>query len=149
MAAIAIPLDGQRYLGDNPQVQKIARCRLAFSGGDVDTGAVQATYALFNVPAGLVVVEMFAITSTAWTASVTITIGDGASAAGFFASADLGPTTGVTTGILKRSSGAAEAYAGGKRYEAADTIDAVVGGANPDAGVTDVYLVYIEDYTQL
>jgi hypothetical protein len=65
---------------------------------------------------------------------------------GYLASAKIAPTVDQTDGLLKRTTEAtAEAYAGGKLYESADTIDVVVAGANPDAGVTDFYILYIEN----
>lgn len=147
MAAISLPEVGEINVG--PKVEKVAKCSLRFSGGDVNTGAVQATYALFNVPAGVLVTKLIAYTPTAWTASVTITIGDGTSAAGFLASADIAPTSAQTDGIPKSSISGAEAFANGRYYAAADTIDAVVAGANPAVGQTDIYLFYVEDVAGL
>jgi hypothetical protein len=150
MGAITIPLEGQPYLGDNPQIVKVAKCTLAYSGGDVNTGASQATFPLFNIPAGTLVLEMLCVTTVAWTASVTINVGDGDDTSGWLATAKVAPTSQVTTGILKSSlRAAAETYGVGKKYAAADTIDAVVAGATPGVGTTDFYLVYIEDSTQL
>lgn len=145
MAAISIPGEAESFLGENPQVIKVKKVVLGFDTGDVLTGGDQATYALFNVPAGALVLDVLANVSVAWTALVTITIGDGDSAAGFFASADIDPQTAVTTGLLKKANASAEAQAAGKLYAAADTIDAVVAGANPDAGELVVYVVYIEN----
>lgn len=147
MAITRVPADGQIYNGDNPQIVRVARCTLAFSGGDVNTGAVQGTYGLFSVPAGCLVLGLMAVTTVAWTASVTITLGDGVAAAGFAASAKLAPTVAVATGILKNTAViTADAYAGGIIYLVADTIDAVVAGANPAVGTTEVFIQYIESY---
>ena len=145
MTAIDLIGVGQSFLGENPQVIKVKKVTLGFSAGDVLTGGVQATYPLFNVPAGALVLEVLAITETAWTASVTITLGDGTSTAGFFASADIAPQSAVATGLFKRASVSGEALATGKYYAAADTIDAVVAGANPDAGKTHFYVLYLEN----
>jgi hypothetical protein len=78
----------------------------------------------------------------AWTASVTITIGDGASAACFMASADIAPQTAVTTGVMVDSETAAELCANGKYYATADTIDATIGVATPIAGTLNVWVIY-------
>jgi hypothetical protein len=149
MAAIDLIGEAQQFLGENPQVVKVKKVVLGFDSGDVQTGGDQGTYALFNVPAGALVLDVLANVSEAWTALVTITIGDGTSAAGFFASADLAPQTAVTTGLLKKANASAEALANGKLYAAADTIDAVVAGADPDAGELVVYIVYIENASAL
>jgi hypothetical protein len=149
MAAIDLVGVGQSFLGENPQVVKVRKVTLGFNTGDVQTGANQGTYALFNIPAGAFVLDLWANVNTAWTALVTITIGDGTSPAGFFASADLAPQTAVSSGLFKKASASAEAMANGKYYAAADTIDAVVAGANPDAGELDVYIAYIENVSPI
>lgn len=150
MAAISIPQVGESFLGERPQVVKMAKSTIGFDEGDVITGGTQATYELFSLPANTLVLDLFTLTTEAWTAAVTITIGDGTDADGFMASAKLAPQTDVATGLVSRTSKAtAEAFAGGKLYEAADTIDAVVAGANPDAGKTDVYILYIENVNPL
>jgi hypothetical protein len=146
MAAITIPQVGESFLGERPQIVKIAKATLGFDSGDVLTGADQDTYPIFSVPANTLVLDVLALTTTAWTASVTMTVGDGADVDGYLASAKIAPTVDQTDGLLKRTTEAtAEAYAGGKLYESADTIDVVVAGANPDAGVTDFYILYIEN----
>ncbi len=148
MSVITLPKKGEAYLGDSPQPVRIAKCDLAFSGGDVDTGAVQATYPLFNIPANSLVLEVLCYTPTGWTTSVTIDIGDGDDTNGWLATAKVAPTSAQTNGIVKSTDVAtAEAYSGGKLYLTADTIDAVVGGANPAAGHTVVLVKYIPDYS--
>jgi len=104
------------------------------------------TYPLFTVPAGLIVHNVQSIVTSVFTESVTLTIGDSDSAAGYLAAADIGSTDVVTTGILKNSSAAGEAYATGKQYTAAQTIDVVVAGATAAIGVIHVYLVYSMAY---
>jgi hypothetical protein len=146
MAAISLIGEGQSFLGENPQIVKMRKVTLGFDEGDVLTGADQDTYELFSVPANTLVLDVFSLTTEAWTASVTITVGDGTDADGFLASAKIAPQSDVATGLVSRTSKAtAEAFAGGKLYESADTIDAVVAGANPDAGKTDFYILYIEN----
>jgi len=117
----------------------------ATAGANVDVQFdAQETLPVFNVPAGVVVLDMFAYTRTGWTASVTMTAGDGTAAAGFLASAKIAPTVAQTDGLFKRTTQAtADTYAGGKLYLVADTIDVVVGGATPVVGETDLYVVYL------
>jgi len=125
---------------DYPAPLRCARLTMgASSDNDVVLGDA-ATYNLFTVPAGTLVHEIASRVVTAVTASVTITIGDSDSAAGFLASADLAPqSTGV---LLVSSRGAAEAYAGGKIYDAEQSIQAVTAAATVAAGVVEVYMIY-------
>lgn len=149
MAAITIPLVGEVYTGDNPSPIKIARCTLSATSGDV-LGIAQTTYALFSVPANCLVLEVMAYTPTAWTASTTIGIGDGDSTSGWLATAVIAPTSAQTNGLVKSTNVAtAAAYAGGRIYLAADTIDAIIAGATPVVGKTEVFIKYILDYTAL
>jgi hypothetical protein len=93
---------------------------------------------------------VYANVNVAWTASVTLDIGDGTDADGFLATAKIAPQSAVSTGLFKRTSKAtAEAFAGGKYYSAADTLDLTVAGANPAVGTLDVYIEYIENVTPL
>lgn len=149
MSAITIPLTAEQYLGDNPAPARIARCTLGALAGDV-LGVAQTTYALFNVPANCFVLEVMAYTPTAWTTSTTINIGDGDDTDGWLATAKVAPTSAQTNGIVKSTNvSTAEAYSGGKLYLAADTIDALIGGATPVVGKTEVFVRYIPDYTAL
>jgi len=143
-----LPLIGQIYLGDVPQIVKIAHVRLAYSGGDVNTGASQATYALFNLPAGTFVKDAFCYTPTAWTTSVTINFGDTNTTNGWLPTATIAPTSQQTNGIAKRTTlnANSEAYRAGVFYSAAMVLSAIVGGANPAVGITDFYIEYIENY---
>lgn len=152
MSSITIPLEGERYMGDKPAIQRIARCTIAAAAADgVDVVcASQATFALFNIPANSLVLEVMAYTPTAWTTSTTLNIGDGTDTDGWLATAKVAPTTAQTNGIMKSSNVAtAEALAGGKLYLTADTIDVLVGGATPIVGKTEVLIKYIPDYTLL
>ena len=77
-------------------------------------------------------------------------VGDGDDADGWLATAKIAPQTAVSTGLVKRSTEAtAEAYAGGKLYAAADTIDITVGVADVDAGEIDVFIVFIDNVSPL
>jgi hypothetical protein len=141
-----IPAVGEPNVG--PFVLKVKKLTLGFSGADVNTGAVQGTYKLFNMPANSMLYDAWVYVRTAWTTSVTITIGDTENADGLFTSAKIAPTSAVTTGIQTSMTAAtAGTYANGKRYDAAEDITAVIGGANPAAGLMDVFIVYLENVT--
>jgi len=150
MAAITIPQEGEHFLGERPQIVKLAKVTIGFNAGDVLTGAVQAVYPVFNVRANILVLDVYAYTPQAWTASVTLTVGDGDAAAGWLASAKIAPQTAQTNGLTKRTSLAtADAFAGGKVYLVNDTIDVTVAGANPGVGRTDIYIEYIDNIAPL
>lgn len=151
MSAITIPQAGEIYVGDRPALPKIAKCIAGFTatGNDVDLIA-QTCYNLFSIAADTMVLKVRSIILTAFTASVTLDIGDDTDNDGWLATAKIGPTSAVTSGIYKDSTlPTAEAYAGGKLYSAADTIDVWVAGATPVAGVMHVLMTYIENYTSL
>jgi hypothetical protein len=135
-----LPPEGLSEVTRGPFCDKVLFGYAAVPTNDVSIQA-QGTVAIFSVKAGLLVHEAFTRVITAWTASVTITLGDGNQAAGLFASADIAPQTAVATGIMKRMSASGEAYAGGINYPADDTIDAVVAGATPVAGQSELYLI--------
>ena len=119
----------------------------------VDT---QETFAAFEVgydPVFVQEVRMRVI--TAFTSSVTHTIGDTDAADGWLVAANIGSTT-AYTGVLQRPEGStdglgigstAEIYAnsGGKFFDASssdDSLDIVIGGADPAAGRGAMYVAY-------
>lgn len=110
-------------------------------------GTAQATIDIFTAVKDMLVLEVNALVKTAFTTSVTLTIGDGDSAAGFLASADITPQT-INT--ISRSRAAGEAYALGRYYTAGDTIDLVLGGADAAVGELVVEVLYheIDRYSQ-
>ena len=149
MAAIDLIGEGQSFLGENPQVVKVKRVTVGFDTGDVNVEAQEAS-AIFNIPANTFVLDVFSNVDTAFTALVTLDIGDGDDPDGWLATAKVAPQSAVSTGLYKRTTEAtAEAYAGGKLYAAADTIDITVGGANVDAGELEVIIMYIENFGAL
>lgn len=149
MAAISIPNVGESFLGERPQVVKVQKVSVGFTGEDVNFDA-QETLAVFNVPANCLVLDVYAYTDEAWTTSVTLDVGDGTDPNGWLATAKVAPTSAQTDGLVKRTSKAtAEAFAGGKLYAAADTIDVVIAGATPAVGKTDIYIEYIENVNAL
>jgi hypothetical protein len=132
-----------------PYPCRVAFCQFGYAVDNDVRGVAQATYELFAVPADTYIVDVIAYTITAWTTSVTMDIGDGTDTDGFLKTATVAPTTAQTDGLVKRQTKAAnsEAYAVGKLYTAADTIDAVIGGATPAAGRTYVWVLYIPNAT--
>ena len=150
MSAVSIPDVGEIFTGSKPQAIKIAKVSIGVAAANDVVFDAQETLAIFNVPANCLVVDMWAYTPTAWTASVTLDAGDGDDPNGWLATAKVAPTSAQTDGLAKRSTKAtAEAYAGGKLYLVADTIDIVIGGATPLVGQSDIYMAYIENVSAL
>ena len=104
-----------------------------------------ATDDIFNVPADCFVTEVKCYIFEAFTASVTITLGDGTDPNGFLASATIDPDAVGWSSSLNDPT----PYSGGKYYATADTIDIVIAGATPTAGTIDVYVEYIRDWSKL
>jgi hypothetical protein len=122
---------------------KAARVHVgAAAGTEVEVDA-QNTYQIFSVPAGTFVWTVLTRVITAFSASVTMTCGDGDDVDGWLVSAKIAPTVAETLGIYKSPATATvEAYSGGKKYLAADTIDLVIAGATPAAGLLEVIVIY-------
>lgn len=87
MSATPVPQVGEVFVG--PLAVKVAKVSIgALAGNDVQFTA-QETKAVFNIPANCLVLAVRAYTPTAWTTSVTMTVGDGTDADGFLASAKI------------------------------------------------------------
>lgn len=98
------------------------------------------TTAMFSLPANAVVLDIQVLITTAFTGSVTCTVGDGSDADRFLDSASFAPqTTGGKT--MKQD---AQPGSGGHKYTAADTVDITIAGATPAAGAAEIYLTYLE-----
>lgn len=110
---------------------------------DVQVDA-QGTYQVLSVPAGAVIVAVRTRIITAFSASVTIGIGDGNGTSGFLQTADVAPTSAETAGIYINSITKARTYAGGLKYLAADTIDAIIGGATPAVGLMELLIEFLD-----
>jgi|SRR3972149_5273846 len=127
---------------DDPAPLKVLKVSVgAAAGNDVVVGAA-GVYPVITVPAGFIIHEVLSRVAVAWTASLTATLGDVASAAGFMASADIAPQTAVTTGIFVSSKAAAEAYANGKLYLTEQVINLTTAAATAAAGQMDLYFLY-------
>lgn len=149
MAKLRIPA-----LGDTIQAGEVRMGKVSFGvGGDVDGVSVTGLFELIDIDAGahggvrildmqLQVLTAFLLSGhTASGSACTLTIGDGSSAAGFFASADIAPETVDTVPINLEV--AAEAYEYGQVYEADDTIDVTLGGNGATgSGLLELAVVY-------
>lgn len=148
MGAILVPPEGQHNADNNAYgvARLTAGVVVSMPSGynalrHVVLGA-PATVPLATVAPNTLIPLVLSRVKVAFTASVTLTIGDGTSAAGFMASADVAPQTAVTTGIMVSSLGSAEAFAGGKTYEVTDTIDVVVAAATAVAGYMELFIFF-------
>jgi hypothetical protein len=146
-SAVSIPQLGEHFSNGI----YVARCIVGYgdtagSAGGASDGLdlwtdTQETIALFDINAtDIVVHQVTRDVETAFTASVTVSVGDGANASGFIASADFAATLASSGLVLNDTS--ALAYGYGKWYKSTDTIDAVVGGADVATGVAHIFLVY-------
>jgi len=131
--------------------QQVIRCaRIEYgAGASASKGVVFTTTGvkkLFILPAGAVILGAMSRVITAFSASVTITIGDTVQAAGLFDSAKIAPQTAVTTGILTSNGVTAyfnsTAFIGGIAVQSALNINATVAAAAPAAGKAELFLVY-------
>ena len=143
--AVAIPQIGGEYI---PHGLYVAICRLGY-GADTtlqdglnrwtDT---QEVIPLFDINStGIFVHSVGWDVETAFTASVTITLGDTEVAGGYAAAVQLDATN-ISTGAACNDSSMGKEYAIGRRYLTTDAIDATVAGANPVVGKMSVYCVY-------
>lgn len=140
MTALVIPQDGERFIGENPQVPRIYRQTIGAAAGQGVLLDAQETQGVFAIPAGYFVDWVAIKITTAWTASVTLTMGDGDDVDGWLTNALSAPQTDDDTlGIFAKSVGQDTIYALGKFYAAADNIDIVAAGATPAAGVAEAY----------
>lgn len=151
-----LPYIGEPYVGHN--VLKVQRIVVGADSSDNPDVLVTdcGTYALWTpVPAGLFVHEVMAHVDTAWTGSVTMTLGD-TDVDGYLTAALIGDTTAdtsdwATSKVLVGATGAivaaGGAYRAGRYYNATDTggINLVVAGATPTAGKVTFWISYVEN----
>jgi len=141
--AVPIPAPGEHF---NDGVY-IRRCILGFattaaSGSEgydrwTDTAEVVP---VFDINAtDIVVHQVYADVEVAFTASVDLSIGDGANAAGYAAVAQLAATV-ISSGMIADTVG--NVYGGGKWYKSTDSIDVTVASADPLVGKISIYCVY-------
>lgn len=135
-------------IGDSRETSRWYKVVVGFAatdGADVVTGGTQAVYELFSIPEGFFVNDLLVFNKTAWTSSVTLIFGDGGNDDGYLTSAHADPQTDDDTAGIPASSKANNgAYNMGRFYGSADTVDVTVGGANPDAGLSQVYIEVVD-----
>jgi hypothetical protein len=145
--AVSIPQVGEEFLGHGLYV---ARARLGYGdpaatsnsdGLDIWTDT-QETAEIFAFNSSDVFVHALSWdVETAFTASVTITLGDTADVDGYASAADIAATV-ISSGAPAADTTSVFLH-GGRRYgDTAVGIDAVVGGADPAVGVLNVYCLY-------
>lgn len=142
--ALTLPGEGETlHLEENPGAVKSFRFT-AGVGGDVALGAIAVVPAV-NIPAGTVIHDVKTRVITAFTTSVTLKVGDGATVDGYLTTTIVAPQTAVTTGIYKGMvDEGSTTFAGGKCYLVADAIDIDVAGAIAAAGLMEVNILYSE-----
>jgi len=138
-----LPYDGEKLLGFKPAVMKVAK-KILYASDAGDCG----TFDLFDLSSDMWVKEVRTQVATAFTASVTITIGDSDDVDGWLTAATIAATTAVATGLMKSSmtSDSDNSYgmARGRKYGTAQPIQAVIAGAAPAVGTLNVYLEYAD-----
>jgi hypothetical protein len=146
-----IPQLGE-YVGGSPKDLKFASVILAATSSDSDENIVsdtQETVSVFQVQAGTFVRSVGAYVATAFTASVTLALGDSDDTEGWMSAARIGATsTGilaiVDSDALDSDDIAVYESAGGKYYPAEQSIDVVIGGADPAVGRLVVWIIYAD-----
>lgn len=128
-------------IGDPQVVGNAADVRLAHvTAGFATTNDVvlgdTATYTLFAMDEPCVVLAMYTQIETAFTASVTLDIGDTGSATRLSSDTTIDPPT--TGAIFVAATGLAVPYA----YATAADIELAVGGATVAAGLLNIYVQY-------
>lgn len=147
---LRIPQIGEQDV--SPKAIKIAKVILAATTSDGDEDIIcssQDTVNVFAVQAGTYVLDVDGYVETAFTASVTALLGDSDDTGGWRSAARIGATsTGILTVVdsdaLDSDDIAAYSFSGGKYYPAAQTIDCVIGGADPAVGRLAVIIRYAD-----
>jgi hypothetical protein len=139
---------GPSFVGSNTSVEKCVHVLVGVTGStpapDVLVDA-QATYQVLSIPAGVLVTAVQARIITAFTATLTMTIGDTNAAAGWLSTAKLAPTVADAVGIWKAAwVGTQDAYAAGRKYLTADTIQVVIATATPAVGLLELAVFYVD-----
>ena len=141
--AVPIPAIGEHF-SDGLYV---ARCIIGYaattasgSEGYDRWSSTQEVVPLFDINAtDIVIHQVYADIEIAFTASVDLSIGDGANAAGYAAVAQLAATV-ISSGMIADTVG--NVYGGGKWYKSTDAIDCTIASADPAVGKMSVYAVY-------
>jgi len=118
------------------------------SDGDEDivlNSTATEDFALWDVAAGTFVHRVLCVIETAFTASVTIDVGDTSDVNGWLEAADIGATStdaGLTQGSSDASTVHIYAMQGGRYYQSTGVIEADFSGATPAAGRAIFYCIY-------
>lgn len=146
--AKSIPYVGEIFNGDFPANHKVARVTYGCSSGNPDVPmAAQATYSLFSLPAGAIVLGARNRILEAFTASVTIALGDSDLTSGLLATGVVAPQTKPTDGLLSVDTATTSFFAAtdgkrGKVFDVAHDIIATVGAADVVVGQGELFLEY-------
>jgi hypothetical protein len=131
-----IPEVGEIFKGHVPATVQLAHVTFgADSTADVQVGET-AEYQLINVNRPVAVIGLWTQVETAFTTSVTATIGDSTTADRFLADTTINPA--ASGAVLVASTGLTVPYV----YSAAQDIKVTIGGATVAAGLCHVYLQY-------
>ena len=140
--AKTIPYTGEMVLSyDFPAPVRCAHVTIGSATTNDVVLSTTGSYAIFNVPANLMVHEMKTLVTTAFTASVDLILGD-TDTDGWFKEAGIAATTAVSTGVPKSSIGTTEAYSKGRIYSTTDAINVGLSGAACAAGLAHIYMFY-------
>lgn len=133
-----IPEVGQLFLGDIPAVKKLLHVTVgSATTNDVVVGDIEAK-TLVDVTVPIVVTDMWTQVEVAFTASVTLDIGDSGSAARY--TSDTTINSAASGAVLVSATGLAVPYIN----STPDDILVTVGGATVAAGLLHVYIEYYE-----
>lgn len=136
MTAKHIPEENQVFNGYVPAKRELLHVTVgAASTADVQVGET-GVYTLVDVTEPIVVFGAWTQTETAFTSSVTLTIGDSTTADLLFADTTINPAS--SGAVLIASTGLTVPYV----YAAAQDILGTIGGATVAAGLVHVYVDY-------
>ena len=147
MAAKTIVRGSMDYINELTASPKWEVVTVGVSSGspDVETDDC-GTFALFNLPANIMILNVRASVQEAFTASTTINIGDSDDTDGMLATAKLGCTTASSTLKVNAAVGYFDmtGFKQGVHYSASgQVINALVAGATPAAGKATVAIEYL------
>ena len=131
-----IPAIGEQFKGYVPAVRQLHKITIGFdSTADIQVGDT-GVYKLVKVTEPIVVFGMWTQCATAFTTSVTMTIGDSTTAALFFDDTTMNIAS--TGAVLIRDTGTTVPVS----YSAAADLEITVAGATVAAGLLNVYIDY-------
>ena len=156
--AKTIPMVGELFSGDNPYVMKALKIKMGLASASPDvilSGATVGTTDLLptvvSIPAGIMVHDMGWFVEEAFTAGVTLAVGDTDSASGYAATTDIGATVKDTNAVFMGGMMTMDtlvipaAYAGGRMYGVSNGMDINLTVVATDAyivGILDLFIVY-------